>query len=317
MSAARAFLRPNLGRQNLTLLLKTRVTKVTLSGTKCTGVELVIDGETRTIGADREVVLTAGGVGSAKLLMLSGIGDPSALRPLGIDPVVGLPGVGQNYQDHVLLSGVAFEYKGKMPDRPVDSNAVEAKAHLASGIDDSGVDIALILEQVPAVTPDAAAKFGAPTPNTFVIAPALIQPESRGSIKLASANWRDPIVIEGNYLKADRDMNATVRAVELARELGSQAAFDKVRTREIVPGPNATKEDIREFVSLAAGSFGHPVGTCKMGTDDMTVVDPELRVRGVSNLRVADSSVIPRIPTAPTNAASFMVGGKAAFLLGA
>jgi len=315
VNAPRAFLRPNLGRRNLTLLTNTPVTKVTFAGTRCNGVELVIDGRPRTIGVEREVVLTAGGVGSAKLLLLSGVGDPSALRPHGIAPVVDLPGVGRNYQDHVLLSGVAFEYKGKMPERPADSNAVEAEAHLSSGIDEGGVDIALVLEQLPAVTPEAAARFGAPPSNTFVIAPALVQPESRGSIRLASANWKDPIVIDGNYLGTDRDLNIIVRGIELARELGSQTAFDGVRARELVPGPKAARDDIRELARLASASFGHPVGTCKIGTDEMAVVDPELRVRGVQNLRVADSSVMPRVPTAPTNAASHMIGGKAAILL--
>jgi len=317
VNSARAFLRPNLGRKNLTLLLNTPVTKVAFAGIRCTGVELVIEGKPWTIGAAREVVLSAGGVGSAKLLMLSGVGEAAALRSVGIAPVVDLPGVGRNYHDHVLLSGVAFAYKGKMPDRPADSNAVEAEAHLSSGIDQGGVDIALVLEQLPAVTPEAAAKFGAPPPNTFVIAPALVRPESRGSIRLASANWRDPIVIDGNYLGTDRDMNVIVRGIELARELGSQNAFDGVRARELVPGPQATGDDIRELARLASASFGHPVGTCKIGTDEMAVVDPELRVRGVQNLRVADSSVMPHVPTAPTNAASFMIGGRAAILLGA
>jgi choline dehydrogenase len=131
------------------------------------------------------------------------------------------------------------------------------------------VDIALVLEQLPAVTPEAAAKFGAPPPNTFVIAPALVRPESRGSIRLASANWKDPIVIDGNYLGTDRDLNVIVRGIELARELGSQSAFDGVRARELVPGPQATSDDIRELARLASASFGHPVGTCKIGSDEM------------------------------------------------
>jgi choline dehydrogenase len=249
--------------------------------------------------------------------MLSGVGDAAALRSLGISPVIDLPGVGQNYQDHVLLSGVAFEYKGKMPDRPTDSNAVEAEAHLSSGMDKGGVDLALVLEQLPAVTPEAAAKFGAPPANTFVIAPALVRPESRGSIRLASANWKDPIVIDGKYLSTDRDFDVMVRGVELSRELGNQKGFDGIRARELIPGPGVNRDAIRELVRLGSSSFGHPVGTCKIGTDRMAVVDPDLRVRGVQNLRVADSSVMPSVPTAPTNAASFMIGGKAAILLGA
>ncbi len=315
VSATRAFLRPNLSRPNLTLLTNTPITKLTLTGTRCSGVELLIDSQARKIGASREVILSAGGVGSAKLLMLSGIGDAAELRSLGIAAVVDLKGVGRSYHDHVLLSGVAFEYKGKMPDRPADSNAVEAEAYLSSGVDNGGVDLALILEQLPAVTPEAAARFGAPPADSFVIAPALVRPESRGTVRLASSNWQDPIVIDGNYLGTDRDLDAIVRGIELARELGSQSAFDGVRAREVVPGPNATRSELRELAQLASSSFGHPTGTCRIGTDKMAVVDPELRVHGIQNLRVADSSVMPSVPTAATSAAAHMIGGKAAALL--
>jgi choline dehydrogenase len=315
VSATRAFLRPNLSRQNLTLLTNTPVTKLTFTGTRCSGVELLIDGQQHKINASREVILSAGGVGSAKLLMLSGVGDAAELRSLAIAPVADLKGVGRGYHDHVLLSGVAFEYKGKMPDRPADSNAVEAEAYLSSGVDSGGVDLALILEQLPAVTPEAAARFGAPPADTFVIAPALIRPESRGTVRLASSNWQDPIVINGNYLGTDRDLDAIVRGIELARELGSQSAFDGVRAREVVPGPNATQSDFRELAQLASSSFGHPTGTCRIGTDEMAVVDPELRVHGIQNLRVADSSVMPSVPAAATSAAAHMIGGKAAALL--
>jgi choline dehydrogenase len=315
VSAARAFLRPKLSRQNLTLLTNTPVTKLTFIGTRCSAVELLIDSQVHKISASREVILSAGGVGSAKLLMLSGVGDAAELRSLGIAPVTDLKGVGRSYHDHVLLSGVAFEYKGKMPDRPADSNAVEAEAYLSSGVDNGGVDLALILEQLPALTPEAAARFGAPPADTFVIAPALVRPESRGTVRLASSNWQDPIVINGNYLGTDRDFDAIVRGIELARELGNQSAFDGVRAREVVPGPNATQSDLRELAQLASSSFGHPTGTCRIGMDNMAVVDPELRVHGIQNIRVADSSVMPSVPAAATSAAAHMIGGKAAALL--
>jgi choline dehydrogenase len=139
VSATRAFLRPNLSRPNLTLLTNTPVTRLTFIGTRCSGVELLIDSQHHKVGASREVILSAGGVGSAKLLMLSGVGDAAELRSLGIAPVADLKGVGRSYHDHVLLSGVAFEYKGKMPDRAPDSNAVEAEAYLSSSVDNGGV----------------------------------------------------------------------------------------------------------------------------------------------------------------------------------
>ena len=314
VSAARAFLHPALTRPNLTLLLRTDVVKLNFAGTRCVGVTIHTDGAVRDITADREVILAAGAVNSPKLLMLSGVGDAPTLRRLGIDIVEHLPGVGQNLQDHVLVSGVVFKYKGKMPDRPANSNAVEAEAYLSSG-PSADTDINLVLEQLPAVTPETAARFGAPPQDAFTIAPALVQPTSRGSVRLASRAFQDAALIDGNYLGTDRDFEAVVRAVEAARELGNHRAFDRVREAELVPGPRATAEEIRELVRLASASFGHPVGTCKIGVDELAVVDPQLRVRGLLGLRVADASVMPRIITGPTNAPTHMIAGRASRLV--
>src|SRR5882724_6970309 len=313
-SAARAFLRPALSRPNLTLLLKTDVVKLNFKGTRCVGVKISTDGTFRDIAADKEVILAAGTIGSPKLQMLSGVGEAKALRGLAIDVVERLPGVGQNLQDHALLSGVVFKYKGKMPDRPADSNAVEAEAWLSSG-PSGDTDINLVLEQLPVVTPETAARFGAPPPDTFTIAPALLQPTSRGSVRLTGSNFQDAVAIDGNYLGTDRDLAAIVRAIEAARELGNRHAFDGVREAEMIPGPKAAAEEIRELARLAAGSFGHAVGTCKMGVDKLAVVDPELRVHGLQGLRVADASVMPRIITGPTNAPTHMIAGRAARLI--
>jgi choline dehydrogenase len=314
VSAARAFLRPALSRPNLTLLLNTNVVKLNFKGTRCMGVKLVTEGATKDIAADKEVILAAGSINSPKLLMLSGVGDSKALHSLGIDLVENLPGVGENLQDHVLVSGVVFKYKGKMPDRPADSNAVEAEAYLSSG-PSSDTDINLVLEQLPAITPETAVRFGKPPADAFTIAPALVQPTSRGTVRLASNNFQDPAVIDSNYLSTDHDFAAIVRAIEAARELGNQHAFDSVRETELIPGPKATPEEIRELARLASASFGHAVGTCKMGVDKLAVVDPQLRVHGLTGLRVADASVMPRIITGPTNAPTHMVAGRAAKLI--
>jgi hypothetical protein len=128
---------------------------------------------------------------------------------------------------------------------------------------------------------------------------------------LASNNFKDAAVIDGNYLGTDRDFAAIVRAIEAARELGHQRALDNVREAEIVPGPNASADEIRELARLASASFGHAVGTCKIGVDELAVVDPELRVHGILGLRVADASVMPQMITGPgTNAATYMIGGR-------
>lgn len=315
VSAARAFLHPALSRPNLTLLLNTAVVKLNFKGTTCAGVKIMAGGTLTDIAAEKEVILAAGSINSPKLLMLSGVGDAAALRSLGIDVVENLPGVGGNFQDHVLVSGVVFKHKGKMPDRPADSNAVEAEAFLSSG--PSGeVDISLVLHQLPVATPEVASRFGVPPPDSFTIAPALVQPTSRGSVRLASNNFEDAAVIDGNYLGTDRDFAAVVRAIELARELASQQGFDGMRDSELIPGPKASAEDLCELATLASASFGHAVGTCKIGVDKLAVVDPELRVHGISGLRVADASVMPHCITGPgTNAAANMIGGRAAKLI--
>jgi choline dehydrogenase-like flavoprotein len=318
VSAARAFLRPNLGRPNLSLLLNTNVTKVVFDGDRAKGVQTVTSEGERTVSTRREVIVTAGAIHSAKLLMLSGVGSADQLRKLGISPVVNLRGVGQNLQDHVLVSGVVYSYKGKMPDRPADSNAVEAEVYLSSGLSSHPADINLVLEQLPLATPDAIARFGALPKEGFTIAPALIQPTSRGQVRLASADWRAAPIIEGNYLGTDQDLAAILRAIEAARELGGQAALDDVRQSEVIPGPNAKRRrDLVDLARTASASFGHAVGTAKIGNDSDAVVDGNLRVHGVRGLRVADASVMPTIVCGPTNAPSIMIGGRAAELIAA
>jgi|SRR5579862_258464 len=315
VSAARAFLRPALEHSNLTLLLNTDVQKITFRGKRATGVRIVVDGAPKDLTAEREVILAAGGVGSPKLLMLSGVGDAADLRALDIDLVENLPGVGQNFQDQVMVLGVVFKYKGTMPERRPDSNAVEAEVYWSSGFSPEGTDINLVLHQLSAPTPEVVSRFGSVPEDCLTIGAALAQPTSRGSVRLASSNPKDAVILDGNYFATDFDFKATVKAIELARELGRQTAFHDVSEQELIPGPNAATRDIEELARAGATSFGHPVGGCKIGVDEMAVVDPQLRVRGIEGLRVVDSSVMPRVPTAPTNAPTFMVAGKAAKLI--
>jgi choline dehydrogenase len=298
------------------LLLNADVTKVVFDGDRASGVQMVAGSTERTVRASREVILTAGTINSAKLLMLSGIGNADQLRKMGITPVANLRGVGQNLQDHVLVSGVVYQYKGKMPDRPADSNAVEAEVYTSSGLSSHPADINLVLEQLPIATPEAMARFGAVPQEGFTIAPALIQPTSRGQVRLASADWRALPIIEANHLGTDHDLAAMLRAVELARELGRQTALDGVREAEVIPGPKAnTRQDLVDLARTASASFGHAVGTAKIGVDPDAVVDSKLRVHGVRALRVADASVMPTIVCGPTNAPSYMIGGRAAEML--
>lgn len=316
VSAARAFLRPNLSRPNLTLLLNANVTRILFEGDRAKGVQIAVGDNATTVHVNHEVILAAGTIHTPKLLMLSGLGDAAQLKQMGITPVANLRGVGQNLQDHVLLAGVVYQYKGKMPPRPSDSNAVEVEVYLSSGVDRYETDINLVLEQLPIATPEAAARFGAPPQEGFTIAPALVQPTSRGRVRLASADWRDAPIIEANHLGTDRDLAAFVRAIESARELGRQTAFDGVREVEVIPGAKATThQDLVDLARTGAGSFGHAVGTARIGADADSVVDTELRVHAVRGLRVADASVMPRIISAPTHAPAVMIGGRAAAFL--
>jgi choline dehydrogenase len=166
------------------------------------------------------------------------------------------------------------------------------------------------------VTPEVAERFGTPPPDSFTIAPALVQPTSKGAVRLASNSFQDAAVIDGNYLSTDHDFAAVVRAIEIARELGNQHAFDSLRDGDLIPGPKAGTKNILELAKLASASFGHAVGTCKMGVDTLAVVDPELRVHGILGLRVADASVMPKIITGPgTSASTHMIAGRAAQLI--
>ena len=315
VSAARAFLHPALIRPNLTLLLNAHVQNVNFRGNRATGIRVIVDGTAKDFNAGREVILCAGGVGSPKLLMLSGVGDASALSALDIDVVEHLPGVGKNFQDQILVLGVVFKYKGKIPERHPDSNAVEAEAYWSSGFSAVDTDINLVLHELMATTPEVAARFGSPPADSLTLGAALAQPSSRGSVRLVSSKVSDPAIVDGNYYGTDSDLKATMRAIELCRELGQQPAFREVVEAELIPGPNASAADLGTLARLGATSFGHPVGACKIGVDDMAVVDPQLRVRGIEGLRVADSSVMPRIPTGPTNAPTIMVAGKAARMI--
>ncbi|HEY4113146.1 MAG TPA: GMC family oxidoreductase N-terminal domain-containing protein [Rhizomicrobium sp.] len=314
VSAAHAFLHPNLGRENLTLLLSTNVTRVVFGGDRASGIEIAAADGPRRLSAAREIILTAGTIHTAQLLMLSGIGEAAALKKLGIAPVADLRGVGRNFQDHVHLSGVVCQYKGQFPAHGADSDAVEAELNMSTGADGHGTDMVLVLEQLPNGSPELVARFGAALPeNCFTISPSLVQPTSRGQVRLASADWRDPPTIEPNFLGTDRDLEATARGAQAARELVSQKAFDDIREAELIPGPSArSKADLIEFVRMGTMSFGHPIGTARMGEDTDAVVDSELRVHGVRGLRVADASVMPSIVSGATNAASIMIGGRAA-----
>jgi choline dehydrogenase len=303
-SAADAFLRPVLSRPNLEVRPRCQAVRLLTEGRRVTGVEYVRDGGREQVRASREVVLCGGVVDSPKLLMLSGIGPADHLRGLKIPVAADVPGVGRNLQDHLKLS-IRWMGRDKLPGSTVTAGLFTYSSPGAAG--DAPANLQFYIGR------------GLEQPDPFVtITVSLVQPQSRGEIRLASADPLAAPVIRGNYLQAQADLDALVRAVHLARWFGETAPYETLRTTEVDPGPDAKSDaDLARFARRAADTIYHPAGTCKMGPagDKLAVVDAQLRVRGVEGLRVADASIMPEVVNATTNAACLMIGERAADLL--
>lgn len=313
-SASRAYLRPALSRPNLTLLINTTATSLIMQGSRCTGVRIISAEGQRAITATQEVIVASGGVGSPKLLMLSGIGRADELRKIGISTAVNLPGVGMNFQDHPLLEGIIMEYKGAMPARNPHNNGVETVSFLRSSAHKPGPDLQPTLIQAPVPTAAIRKKFGPPPAQGFTITPGLVRPTGRGYVRLASGDWRDNPLLDSGFLSTEADLDAAVACIEHCLELSKQDAFTKI-SKQVIPGRALSKAELVDFARDSTTSYYHPVGTCKMGTDAMAVVDPSLRVHGILGLRVCDSAIMPTITTGNTNAPSQAIGAKAAQII--
>src|SRR5262249_32537813 len=303
---------PVMGRKNLTVVTGAQVVKLTLSRTRCTGLEFLWEGRRHSAHASREVVLCAGAIHTPRLLLLSGIGPPEELAPLGIAPTVDLPGVGRNLQDHVLLAGLCFEAKYPLP--PPRHNLAGSAALWKSRPDLAVPDLEFLPLQVPYVSDEIAARYPMP-PNVFSLVPALVRVQSRGALRLKTAELDGPLEIQPNFLAEPADVDALVAAVELGLDLASQPAYRDLIRRWIAPPERLSRDGTVAFIRRSCLSHLHPVGTCAMGTGREAVVDADLRVRGVEDLRVADASVMPTIPSAPTNAPTVMIGEFASRLL--
>lgn len=308
-SVATAYLRPAMSRPNLTVVTHAEVQRLTFEASTCTGVEYLAGGVMTRVGASREVIVCAGAIGSPRLLLLSGVGPAAELRRLGLPVIVDLPGVGLNLQDHVLVGGVAYETRGDLP--ALVNNGAETTWWWKSSASRLVPDCQPVLIEFPFATPELADRL---TPNSYVLAPSVVRPGSRGSVTLVSA---DPAVhprIDINYLESQADVNALVAAIELCREVGAAKAFDAFRKRELMPG-KLGRAAMEEFVRNGATTYFHPAGSCKMGPDSLAVVDATLRVHGAQNLRVADASIMPTITSGNTNAPSIMIGERATTLI--
>ncbi|GAB7533207.1 GMC family oxidoreductase N-terminal domain-containing protein [Pseudomonas sp. 3A(2025)] len=332
-SAARAFLYPALQRPNLTVLSSTLTHRVILQGLRATGVEISQNGAVSRVLAKREVILSAGSINSPQLLLLSGIGPAQELARHGIAQQHELPGVGQNLQDHqdvVLMyrSDSDLSYglsaKGLWPlaaspwkyltrrQGPLTSNTVESGAFLRLAPDDEVPELGLIVAPALKNQPQRLVPVG----HGISLHIGVMHPQSRGQVRLNSADPHDKPIIEANFLSHPEDLRKLVAGVHLVRQLADTRAFSARLQGELVPGRHVdSQEQIEQWVRQNLGTVFHPVGTCKMGNDPLAVVDDQLRVHGLQGLRVADASIMPTLTTGNTNAGAIMIGEKAADLL--
>lgn len=331
-SASREYLDPVKHRKNLTIVTGALVTKVVLEDKVAKGVEYVVNGKTETARTSNEVILSAGSIGSPHILQLSGIGDSEALAKAGIDVKHHLPGVGQNLQDHLEFY---FQYKCKQPitlNRKLGliskgligarwllnrsglgaTNHFESCAFIRSKADVEWPDIQYHFLPA-AIRYDGKSAFDG---DGFQVHVGHNKPKSRGSVTIQSADPTVPPKILFNYLQHQDDIEGFRACVRLTREIIAQSAFDDFRDGEIQPGEHIqTDEEIDAFVREAVESAYHPSCSCKMGEDDMAVVNSQTKVHGIKGLRVVDSSIFPTIPNGNLNAPTIMVAEKAADMI--
>ncbi|MGY4650151.1 GMC family oxidoreductase [Mycobacterium sp. URHB0021] len=305
-SAADAYLAPALHRPNLKFAADTTVRRLVIQGNRCTGVQYTDGNGQLMVATSSEVVLAAGAIGSPHLLMRSGIGPPHHLRSCGINVLVDLPGVGLNLQDHPITPIV---YRAAQP--------VPAAQH------NHGELIGLIRTNAAGGAPDIQI-FGVDSANVpglgdvggYVLGVSVLQPISRGRVRLPGQDVDAAPLIDPNYFGDERDMQTMLDGLKITREIGAAEALDEWRAEEIAPGLAAASDDkLRRYVQQAVASYFHPVGTCAMGTTPKSVVDMQLRVHGINGLRVIDASVMPSIPSNNPAATVYAIAERSADLI--
>jgi len=326
-SAADAYLKPVLDRPNLTAITGAQVTGVRFDGREAVGVEYVPDesGTPETVGTSEEVILSAGAINSPQLLMLSGIGPAQHLDAHDIPVVHDLPGVGRNLQDHLQTK---VNYASEKPVTlegadslwnllkylvlkrgPLTSNVAEAGGFASVSGDDDRPDVQLHFGPSYSVNHG----FDNPDGHGFWLGALCMRPESRGRITLQSADPFDDPAIDPQYLTEGADLEILLEGVKLIRDILQAAPFDDYRGRLVSPdGELESDEQLLEHIRETAETLYHPVGSCKMGADDMAVVDDRLAVHGVDRLRVVDASIMPTITSGNTDAPTTMIAEKAA-----
>jgi choline dehydrogenase len=306
-SVFRSYTYPYMDRPNLTVLTGALVMRVIVEAHRASGVEVAYQGEVRRIAAGAEVILSLGAIHTPKVLMVSGLGDQQDLRKVGIPVVQHLPGVGRNLQDHTAFDCV-WEYpEGALPPRNNGSEAVLFANDLSEG---SSPDIFVWQAETPLSTPENTATFGLPATG-WTLFSAIAHPKSRGQVRLSGAEAHAPIRIESNALSDPDDLKAGLACVALCRSIGNSAPMRGYVKREVMPR-DLSGTELKTFVRRATRTFWHTSGTARMGRDDMSVVNGKLQVYGIDNLRIADSSIMPRITTGNTMAPCVVIGERAA-----
>ena len=310
-TVADAYLTPALGRDNLQLLAGSLVDRVILEGDRCTGIEIVENGERRRLLAERAVLLSGGAIGSPMILLRSGIGSAEELMALGIEVRQDLPGVGANLHDHLLAGGNVYRARRAVP--PSRYQHSESLMYIESPGQGPAPALVLACVLAPVVTECfEAPAFG----EAYTIMFGFTHPRSRGSLRLSSTDPDASPLIDPNYLAEERDRENYLEALDWAQSIGAHAALADWRQEEFLPGPGVTSRQERlTFLGKAAYTHHHPIGTCRMGLDDHAVVTPSLSVQGVDGLYVVDASVMPSITTGPVNAAIVAIAERASDLL--
>jgi choline dehydrogenase len=304
-----AYLAPIAGAPALDVLTGARVRRVLFEASRATGVEYAHDGRLERARAASEVVLCAGVIGSAQLLLLSGIGPAADLRALGIAPVVELPGVGANLHDHVHAPVVFATERAPDSDLP-GLPPIQAQIFWRSDERLPAPDLQPVYFNRPMPAP------GATLPaHGFTVGALIVRPASRGTMRLAGPDPDAPPLLDPQTYACAADMASMLSGVALVRGLAATAAFADWGVREVDPGPGVDGAALERWVRERTLSSHHQVGTARMGVDAMAVVDPQLRVHGVERLRVADASIMPAVTSGNTHAPATMIGERASDLL--
>jgi choline dehydrogenase len=331
-STAKGFLKPARKRQNLIVVSRAQVTRIVMEGEKAVGVEYIKNSKLNIVKADREVILSAGTIGSPQLLQLSGIGPAELLNQVGVPIVKALPGVGSNLQDHLQIRLVFKTSQRTLNDElnslfkqawvglkyilartgPLTLAASQVAIFTKSRPSVERPDIQFHMQPLSADKPgDGVHKFSA-----FTSSVCQLRPHSRGHLQIKSNDPLQYPAIYPNYLSDERDQKVAVDAIKVARRISEADALSPHIIDEYVPGRQyQTDEELLEAARLYSQTIYHPVGTCKMGQDDIAVVDERLRVRGIEGLRVVDASIMPEIISGNTNAPTIMIAEKAADMI--